>query len=276
MKNNPGSKTPAEAPPAESLTRLLGQSEHVKEMVEECAEELSSVNTVLKEETAAQNQLSGIEDALEKSEAIEGKVQEAADKLSVVNHALQVEVESRHLLEQRLTTITQEEALARHAAFHDPLTGLPNRALFDNRLEHGLAQAKRYAWTLAVMFMDLDDFKKINDVHGHHVGDAVLKIVAERLKQSTREADTVSRHGGDEFLCLMKFGNVHDVIFIAEKIANAIQLPCQLSIGELIIRPSIGISFFPKDGITVLDLVKSADQAMYEAKRNKSGYAFAQ
>ncbi|CAA9891563.1 Diguanylate cyclase (Modular protein) [Candidatus Methylobacter favarea] len=277
MKNNPGSTTTGRILPVTSMTRLLGQSEHVKDLVEECAEELSSVNTVLKEEAAGHNQQSGIDYALEKSEAIEGKVQEAADKLTVVNQALQVEVEVRHMLDQRLTMVTQEEAVARHAAFHDPLTGLPNRALFDNRVEHGLAQAKRYGWTLAVMFMDLDDFKQINDVYGHDVGDAVLKTVAERLKHNTREADTVSRHGGDEFLCLMmKFGDVRDINFIAEKIANAIQVPCQLSTGELIIKPSIGISIFPKDGITGFDLVKSADQAMYEAKRNKSGYAFAQ
>lgn len=277
MKTNSGPKIPDGASHAKSLTRLLGQSEHVKGLVEECAEELSSVNTVLKEEVAVQNQLSGIEDVLEKSEAVECKVQEAADKLSVVNQALEEEVEVRHRLEQRLATATQEEAVARHAAFHDPLTGLPNRALFDNRLEHGLAQAKRHDWTLAVMFMDIDDFKKINDVHGHDVGDAVLKTIAERLKQCTRKDDTVSRHGGDEFLyLLMEIGDAQDVIFLAKKIVNAIQVPCQLSIGQLIIKPSIGISIFPKDGNTVNDLVKSADKAMYEAKRNRSGYAFAQ
>jgi diguanylate cyclase (GGDEF)-like protein len=154
------------------------------------------------------------------------KVLEAADKLSVVNQALEVEVAARHVLEERLTALTQEEEAARHAAFHDALTGLPNRALFDNRLAHALAQARRRGWSLAVMFMDLDEFKQINDVHGHDVGDAVLKTVAERLKATTREDDTVCRHGGDEFLYLLvAFGEVDDVILVADKIARAIAAP---------------------------------------------------
>lgn len=259
------------------MTNLLGQSKQVKVLVDESAEELSSVNTVLKKEAKSKNQLSGIEDALEMSEAIEGKVQDAADKLAVVNQDLQVEVEVRQQLEQQLQQVTQDEEEARHASFHDPLTGLPNRALFDNRLEHGLAQAKRHGWTLAVMFMDLDGFKQINDVHGHDAGDAVLKIIAERLKQSTREDDTVSRHGGDEFMyLLMEIRDVQDIIQIAEKILYAIQLPCQLDVGEISIKTSIGISIYPKNGDTALELVNSADKAMYEAKRTKSGYAFAE
>lgn len=259
------------------MTNLLGQSELVKVLVDECAEELSTVNTVLKEEAKSQNQLSVIENALEMSEAIEGKVQDAADKLAVVNQDLQVEVEARQRLEQQLHQVTQDEEDARHAAFHDPLTGLPNRALFDNLLEHGLSQAKRHRWTLAVMFLDLDGFKQINDVHGHDAGDTVLKTVAERLKQSTREDDTVSRYGGDEFLyLLMEIRDVKDIIQIAEKILRAIQVPCQLDVGEIIIKTSIGISVYPKNGNTVLALVNSADKAMYEAKRSKSGYAFAE
>ncbi|MBK8117264.1 MAG: GGDEF domain-containing protein [Candidatus Accumulibacter sp.] len=276
MKNEPGSTTPDVAAHAKALTQVLGQSEHVKLLVEECADELSSVNLALKEEVAGQHQLAGIEEALEKTEAIEGKVLEAADKLSVVNQALEVEVEARHVLEERLAELTQEEEAARHAAFHDALTGLPNRALFDNRLAHALAQARRRGWSLAVMFLDLDDFKKINDVHGHDVGDAVLKTVAARLQESTRADDTVCRHGGDEFLYLLvASGEVGDVTHVAEKIARAIAAPCRLGIGEFRITPSIGISIFPKDGATAFELIKRADAAMYEAKRNRSGHAFA-
>jgi diguanylate cyclase (GGDEF)-like protein len=276
MKKKPASKAPAKAAQASSMTNLLGQSKQVKMLVDESAEELSSVNTVLKKEAKSKNQLSGIEGALEMSEAIEGKVQDAADKLAVVNQDLQVEVEVRQQLEQQLQQVTQDEEDARHASFHDPLTGLPNRALFDNRLEHGLAQAKRHDWTLAVMFMDLDGFKQINDVHGHDVGDIVLKTIAERLKQSTREDDTVSRHGGDEFMyLLMEIRDVQDIVQVAEKILQAIQVPCQLDVGEISIKTSIGISIYPKNGNTALDLVNSADKAMYEAKRTGSGYAFA-
>ncbi|MEP7345708.1 MAG: GGDEF domain-containing protein, partial [Gemmatimonadaceae bacterium] len=158
----------------------------------------------------------GVEDALEKSEAVEIKVQEASEKLSVVNLALESEVKGRRLLENQLAAVLEQEETARHASFHDPLTGLPNRALFDDRLQHGLAQATRHGWILAVMFMDLDDFKAINDSYGHEVGDRVLKMTAERLKETTRADDTVSRHGGDEFLhLLMGISDDKDAIVIA-------------------------------------------------------------
>ncbi|CCE24256.1 GGDEF domain-containing protein [Methylotuvimicrobium alcaliphilum] len=277
MKTNPKLKTPEKALQTKSLTGLLEQSEDIKDLVEECVEELSSVNTTRKEIAGTHNQPTDVGDLLEKNEATEAKMGQAVDELSAVNQALEVEVDVHHLLKQRLNMVTQDEIAARHAAFHDPLTGLPNRELFVNRLEHGLAQAKRHGWNLAVMFVDINNFKDINDTHGHEIGDAVLKIIAQRLEQGTREVDTVSRYGGDEFLyLLMEFGDINDVKIIAEKITNVIAVPCQLSIGELIIKPSIGISICPKDGITVFDLIKRADEAMYVAKRTKSSYAFAQ
>ncbi|WKJ92107.1 GGDEF domain-containing protein [Methylomonas montana] len=277
MTDNPQSKSPVEVSQAKPLTKVLEQSRRAKDMVAACAEQLSSVNTVLKDELAGQNQPSGLEEALEKSESIECEVQAVDDQLSAVNHALEIEADLRQRLEQQLVTVTHEKAAADHAAVHDPLTGLPNRALFDERLKQEIAQVKHQGVTLAVMFMDLDGFKKINDTHGHDIGDAVLKIVAERLKQTTREGDTVSRQGGDEFLYLMVgIGDNQDTILLAKNILNAIQEPCQLSVGELIIKLSIGISIYPKDGTTGPDLIKSADKAMYEAKQKKSGYAFVQ
>ena len=211
-----------------------------------------------------------------KTETLEGKMQEAVDKLSDVNKALKSEAASRHVLEAQLATATRAEEVARHAAFHDALTGLPNRALFDDRLEHGLAQARRHGRALAVMYIDLDDFKTINDVHGHDVGDAVLQAMADRLKKHARNADTVSRYGGDEFLYLLvEAGDDRRIAAIAEKLVNALRKPVPVSIGELTINASIGISIFPKDGTVAGDLVKSADKAMYEAKQSKSGYAFA-
>lgn len=214
--------------------------------------------------------------ASSRSEAIEGKVQEAVERLSDVNKALKSEAASRQVLEVQLATVTRAEEVARHAAFHDALTGLPNRALFDDRLQHGLAQARRHGRALAVMYIDLDDFKAINDVHGHDVGDAVLQAMADRLREHARAADTVSRYGGDEFLyLLLEAGNDHRISAIAERLVNALRKPVRVSIGELTIHASIGISIFPKDGTEAGDLVKSADKAMYEAKRSKSGYAFA-
>jgi len=276
MKTDPEAKLVDGAKAAKPLNQVLKENELVKDMLEESADELASVNRVLNEEFANQDRLPEMENALEKSEAVEIKVQEASDKLSVVNQALEDEVSERHLLEHQLATIREQQEEALQVALHDALTGLPNRVLFNDRLEHGLVQATRHGWTLAVMFMDLDNFKTINDSYGHDVGDAVLRIVAERLKENTRGDDTVSRHGGDEFLYLLTdMKNEQDATIIAEKIIKAIQVPCQVSIGELIINPSIGISIFPRDGTTAEVLTKNADTAMYQAKRSKSGYAFA-
>jgi diguanylate cyclase (GGDEF)-like protein len=153
--------------------------------------------------------------------------------------------------------------------------------LFNDRLEHGLAQAQRHGWTLAVMFVDLDDFKNINDTYGHDAGDAVLRAIADRLLECTRNDDTVSRHGGDEFLyLLMEVQNEQDITAIADKLIEAIQAPCPLVAGGQEISPcihaSVGISIFPRHGTTPEALINRADSAMYKAKRNKSGYSFAE
>jgi diguanylate cyclase (GGDEF)-like protein len=159
---------------------------------------------------------------------------------------------------------------------HDALTGLPNRVLFNDRLEHGMAQAKRHGWTLAVMFLDLDKFKTINDSYGHDAGDAVLLTIAKRLKETTRTDDTISRHGGDEFLyLLMEINDDQDAAVVAKKIIQAVQVPCDVNVGQLTVNSSIGISIFPRDGNTAEALIASADAAMYRAKQSQSGYAFA-
>ena len=280
MKTEPNAQMLTDANPARSLTEVLGQSEHVKDLVEECAAELSSVNTALKQELAEGDPLPGVEHALEKSEAVEDKVQDASEKLAVVNQGLEDEVTERLKLESQLVAVTEQGDADRHAAFHDILTGLPNRALFNDRLEHGLAQATRHGWSLAVMFMDLNDFKNINDVHGHDAGDCVLRTIAGRLKECTRGDDTVSRLGGDEFLyLLMEVKDEKTITSIAEKISVAIQAPFDVGVrGGTItvsINASIGIAIFPQDGTTADALVKSADSAMYQAKRDKAGYSFA-
>ncbi len=281
MNTNPNTDSTASKKPVKPLTRVLGQSEEAKDLVDEAAEELSSVNVALRQEVAEQGSPEGVENALEKTENVEQKVQDAADKLSQVNLALKDEVRERHLLEFRLAAASELAEVTRNAAFHDPLTGLANRALFADRLEHGLAQAKRHNWKLAVMFIDLDGFKKINDAHGHDAGDEVLKAVAARLTENTREDDTVSRHGGDEFLYMLtEVGNEQDLTLIAGKIIAAIQMPCSIMVEgvelNVSINASVGIAIFPKDGITAQTLIKSADKAMYRAKGKKPRYSFAQ
>lgn len=268
--------------PAEvSLTHTLGKNERVKDLVEECAGELSTVSAGLKQELVGGENLPGVEKALEKTELVENKVQSASEVLAEVNLALQAEVQERHALEDKLVMVTKESEDARHASLHDHLTGLPNRTLFNDRLEHALARAKRHGLSLAVMFLDLDDFKKINDTHGHEVGDVVLKIVAERLRETMRDADTVCRQGGDEFLyMLQEIRNVADITRVAEKIINAVQAPCEIKGQDrslsLSIKPSIGIATFPKDGSSKDVLLDCADKAMYRAKREKAGYFLAE
>lgn len=298
MKNDLSTDMPAAGKPAGSLIKVLDQSEHAKDLVAEAAEELSSVNTDLKQQLTVGESQPAVENALEKSVAVEGKVQNASEKLEIVNLALKDEVKERHVLEDQLATVTEKgivdrqimkEQLAvateqgeadRHAAFHDVLTGLPNRALFTDRLEHGIAQAARHGWSLAVMFVDLDDFKIINDMHGHDVGDSVLCTIATRLKDNTRSDDTVSRFGGDEFLyLLMDVRDKQKVISLAEKIIKSIQTPCAVAItglgGGLTVKASVGIAVYPENGTTAEALIKSADTAMFAAKRAKTGYAFA-
>jgi len=277
MNMNPGPDPTVNDRLVKPLSKVLGQSEEVKDLFDEAAEELSSVSAVLRQEVADRGSPPGIEEALEKTETIEDKVQVAADKLSEVNLALKEEVRERHVLEFRLAAVTERAEASRNAAFHDLLTGLPNRALFNDRLEHGLAHARRHDRTLAVMFIDLNDFKSINDTHGHDAGDEVLTTIAARLMASTRDDDTVSRHGGDEFLYLLaEVENDQGLTHIAKKLVASIQLPCTITVDDLPVHlrisASIGIAIFPKDGTTAQALVKNADKAMYRAKSSKTDF----
>lgn len=173
--------------------------------------------------------------------------------------------------DQKLT----EEKIA-HMARHDALTDLPNRALFLDRLETGLKAAKREKRQLAILFIDLDGFKDINDSDGHQMGDQLLIDVANRLNECVREMDTVSRIGGDEFAVILGGDITKDrVVPLAEKILTAISRPFELAKGARSIGASIGISLFPHDGETPDSLLAHADEAMYAVKRSgKNGYQF--
>ncbi|HYM62314.1 MAG TPA: EAL domain-containing protein [Thermoanaerobaculia bacterium] len=154
-----------------------------------------------------------------------------------------------------------------HLAYHDALTGLPNRPLFMDRLIVALTQANRYHQKMAVLFLDLDRFKEINDSLGHSTGDALLKSVAERIRRCVREGDTVARFGGDEFTLLIpKIDNVEDAAKIAQKVLENLKIPYQINDRELFATTSIGISIAPNDGSDAETLVRNADTAMYRAK----------
>lgn len=261
------------------LTQVLGHSERVTQAVEKCAEELSAVNDVIKERLIDRLHLPAVEGLLEKNEKIEGKVHACVEQLKLVNDALADEVRKRELLEHELAAVKLRKAAFRHAALHDPLTSLPNRALLEDRLHHGLAQARRHGRTFAVMFIDLDRFKSINDEYGHGMGDRVLQIVADRLKKVTRAEDTICRYGGDEFIyVLIDINGEEDMVVVAEKLLKAISRPCEVDLADgpatLTVTPSIGIAGFPADGNTAAALVKRADRAMYRAKQTMNGYSF--
>ncbi|MEO8001849.1 MAG: diguanylate cyclase, partial [Arenimonas sp.] len=163
-----------------------------------------------------------------------------------------------------------------HLAHHDFLTNLPNRVLLNDRIAQAIANAKRNGTKLALLFLDLDNFKNINDSLGHATGDMLLKSVANRLVGCVRDCDTVSRQGGDEFVILLtESKDENNASLTAEKIITAMTLPHLLSRREFHITPSIGISIYPSDGLNAGNLIKNADTAMYHAKdKGRNNYQF--
>jgi two-component system cell cycle response regulator len=201
----------------------------------------------------------------------------AKDFLSKPFDLAEVTTRIYNMLEVRLLykKLENYNAVLQRRASHDATTGLPNRDLFDDRLTHAIALAGRHDWTLAVMFLDLDRFKEINDTHGHAVGDAVLKEVAKRFAQHTRQEDTVCRNGGDEFLYLaMNPQGTANIERIAGKLLTVIGQPVDLGNLQVVIKASIGIAVYPGNGTNVKELIRNADTAMYRAKKAATGCAF--
>ncbi|MCG8048502.1 MAG: EAL domain-containing protein [Candidatus Thiodiazotropha endolucinida] len=170
----------------------------------------------------------------------------------------------------------QAEELIKYQLYHDLLTNLPNRSLFRDRLNMAMAQSKRSGKKLAIMYLDMDRFKIINDSLGHYVGDELLKMVGQRLRSELREADTLARLGGDEFnLLVPEINDIQDARNLAEKILRLTLEPFIIKNEEIFISFSIGISIYPSDGDTKDSLIKHADIAMYKVKNaGKNGYAF--
>ncbi len=175
------------------------------------------------------------------------------------------------LLEEQHAAATANAAQVQRLALHDPLTGLPNRKLFLDHLNMAIPSARRSKHKLAVLFVDLDRFKLVNDSLGHAAGDKLLQIVASRLRTALRETDTVARMGGDEFTVLAPTANtVEDAIGVARKVRDAVKEVIAIEGRELFVTASIGIGLYPDDGADAGNLLRNADAAMYRAKAQGS------
>jgi diguanylate cyclase (GGDEF)-like protein len=184
-------------------------------------------------------------------------IQERTRQLISTNKDLEREISERKRAEDDLL----------HLAHHDPLTELPNRLLFIDRLEQSISKARRMGEQIAVLFIDLDRFKKINDSLGHTVGDELLRRVAQRFQSSIRNEDTVSRLGGDEFTVIMEsLHKPQHATVTAQKLIEAMEEPFVIQGHEFFITTSIGISLYPQDGAIAEELLRNADSAMYRAK----------
>jgi diguanylate cyclase (GGDEF)-like protein/PAS domain S-box-containing protein len=156
-----------------------------------------------------------------------------------------------------------------HLAEHDPLTGLPNRLLFQERLSQALALAKRHDKLLAILYLDIDLFKDINDMHGHELGDKLLCTIAKRMVESVRGSDTVCRYGGDEFVVLLsEIEHPDDAAKFSCKLLSCLARPLSIEGKEICVSMSIGISIFPNHGDISDGLIDYADKAMFKAKAN--------
>ena len=189
---------------------------------------------------------------------LEEMIQERTKELEEINFNLENQIEIRQVVEKELEFL----------AYNDELTGLPNRTLFIEKVKSALLQAKRNETLLSVLFIDLDRFKNINDSHGHNVGDKLLIEVANRLHETLRDSDTIARNGGDEFSILIEnMKGIREPFVVANKIIDSMNKKFEVDGHNVHIGASIGISTYPLDGDDALELLKLADTAMYEAKK---------
>lgn len=272
-----------------TLEAALGQSHEVKAKVEACAEELASANQLAKAQIARGATTLPASEVLQGSVSVERQVQEVAGDLQQVSANLEQSMDEVHRVERALSrsrkalsrsqaelaTSIQAGRAASWRALHDDKTGLPNRTLFNDRLAQAITSAERQGGTLAVMFLDLDRFKTVNDQHGHAVGDTLLMTVAGRLLTQARDADTVCRSGGDEFLYLLINPDGRDNLRrIAALVRASIMQPIAHESLRLVVTPSIGIALFPDHAAHAELLIARADAAMYLAKQRGSAYEF--
>lgn len=171
-----------------------------------------------------------------------------------------------------ITDRKEKEERLSQMAFYDSLTDLPNRSMLKSHLKKALSRARRKEHEVDIMFIDLDGFKSINDTLGHDVGDSLLKQVAERLIETVREEDLISRLGGDEFIVVFEETNKEEISGIAERILQSISTPFLIDDNNVTVTPSIGIAIYPDNGSDIEALVRNADKAMYYVKSKGKGH----
>jgi diguanylate cyclase (GGDEF)-like protein/PAS domain S-box-containing protein len=248
-----------------SITRKDGSSICLRHMARALPSTDGGHNTIwiledVTEKKSAQAALTQAHDELE------NRVHERTEELAQTNARLLLEIAERRHAEQQIEFL----------AYHDPLTGLPNRLLLQDRMQQAMAHAQRTTTRLALLFLDLDNFKKINDSLGHATGDALLKEVASRLRECVRDADTISRQGGDEFVILLSdLLDPDAAVPVLTNIMERLQEPFYADGTELSTSVSIGAALFPQDGPDFETLRKKADMAMYRAKEaGRNTYRF--
>lgn len=236
------------------------------------------------DEDQAQNQPAGSAvDGRVRSHALQGEMALAqlrstmAQEFAVRDQLLREITHARRELEhtrQQLAGTQAQAVQAHHLASHDALTALPNRACFHERLAQLVGRAVAERRGLAVLFLDLDGFKPINDTYGHAAGDELLRIVARRLARAVRREDTVGRIGGDEFACLLDgLATREPALLLATKLRDVVRAPCRIGGRGLSVGVSIGVALCPEDGNSPEELLLKSDMAMYRAKRAHSGVA---
>lgn len=182
-------------------------------------------------------------------------------------HQVEILVERNAGLQQELIELARQEAKARYLAYHDGLTGLPNRSLLQDRFQQAMSQAERRHKPLALLMVDLDEFKLVNDRLGHASGDKVLQAVALRLTKGIRGADTACRYGGDEFVIMLpEIDSPDSATALVAEIGKRLSEPYIINGHKIFMAASIGVAIYPGDGRTLDDLMKQADIAMYRAK----------
>ncbi|RLA69396.1 MAG: GGDEF domain-containing protein, partial [Epsilonproteobacteria bacterium] len=239
------------------------------------AEAIGQNPRILKSDMIDQSYYDNLNDTLKQGKKWEGEfVNRRKDgslfheKASIVPIFIDNELVNYLAIKLDISKYVEQQKQMDHLAYHDALTGLPNRIYFEEHLKHILEVARRKQAMIAVLFIDLDRFKVINDTLGHHIGDEMLKTVAERVQSVLRRSDIIARIGGDEFVVILEtLKTKEEAAHISDKIITAVKRPMIVASHTLNTTASIGIAIFPDDGITMQNIIKHADSAMYQAKK---------